>query len=50
MNYEAKIALLPRGFVEAAMNLARMSQCIYQHGDGHGRPDKVKTVEHVLAC
>lgn len=49
MNYEAKIALLPRGFVEATVNLARMSQCIYQHGDGHGRPDKAKTVERVMS-
>ncbi|VVB04071.1 unnamed protein product [Arabis nemorensis] len=53
MNYEAKTArsssLLPRGFVEAAMNLARMSQCMYQFGDGHGFPDKAKTVDRVMA-
>lgn len=49
MNHEAKIALLPQSFVEAAMNLARMSQCIYQYGDGHGRPDKAKTVERVMS-
>ncbi|KAF2531307.1 hypothetical protein F2Q70_00031873 [Brassica cretica] len=48
MNYEAKIALLPRGFVEATMNLARTSQCIYQHGDGHGRSEKAKT-ERVMS-
>ena len=23
-------------FIEIALNLARMAQCIYQHGDGHG--------------
>ncbi|KAA8536396.1 hypothetical protein F0562_028874 [Nyssa sinensis] len=23
-------------FIEIAMNLARMAQCMYQHGDGHG--------------
>ncbi|CAE6066849.1 unnamed protein product [Arabidopsis arenosa] len=51
MNYETKTArsssLLSRGFVEAAMNLARMSQCMYQYGDGHGCPDKAKTVDRV---
>ncbi|XP_019155652.1 PREDICTED: (-)-alpha-terpineol synthase-like [Ipomoea nil] len=25
-----------RTFIEAAMNIARMAQCMYQHGDGHG--------------
>uniref|UniRef100_A0A0D3DAV0 Terpene synthase metal-binding domain-containing protein n=2 Tax=Brassica TaxID=3705 RepID=A0A0D3DAV0_BRAOL len=49
MNYETKIALVPRGFVEAAMNLTRMSQCIYQHGDGHGRSVIAKTVERVMS-
>uniref|UniRef100_A0A1J3JDY9 1,8-cineole synthase 2, chloroplastic n=1 Tax=Noccaea caerulescens TaxID=107243 RepID=A0A1J3JDY9_NOCCA len=54
MNYETKTArsstiALSRGFVEAAMNLARMSQCMYQYGDGHGCPDKAKTVERVLS-
>ncbi|CAH8266734.1 unnamed protein product [Arabidopsis lyrata] len=51
MNFETKTAcnssLLSRGFVEAAMNLARMSQCMYQYGDGHGFPDKAKTVGRV---
>jgi len=23
-------------FIEIALNLARMAQCMYQHGDGHG--------------
>ncbi|KAF8096410.1 hypothetical protein N665_0309s0036 [Sinapis alba] len=52
MNYETKTAwtssLQSRGFMEAAVNLARMSQCMYQHGDGHGCPDKAKTVERVM--
>ncbi|KAM3219800.1 terpineol synthase, chloroplastic [Capsicum annuum] len=26
----------PKIFVTSAMNLARMAQCMYQHGDGHG--------------
>ncbi|MED6205009.1 hypothetical protein PIB30_014004 [Stylosanthes scabra] len=28
-----------KSFIEVAMNLARIAQCTYQHGDGHGRPD-----------
>jgi len=38
---------LSTSFVEAAMDLARMLQWMYQHGDGHGCPDKAKTVDHV---
>ena len=53
MNSETKtartISLLSRGFLEAAVNLARMSQCMYQYGDGHGCPDKAKTVERVTS-
>ncbi|VVB10483.1 unnamed protein product [Arabis nemorensis] len=52
MNYEIishDSSPLPRGFVEAAINLARMSQCMYQYGDGHGSPDKAKTVDRVLS-
>ena len=26
-------------FVEIAINLARIAQCTYQHGYGHGAPD-----------
>ncbi|XP_056844369.1 1,8-cineole synthase 1, chloroplastic isoform X3 [Raphanus sativus] len=52
MNYEIishDSSFLPRGFVEAAINLARTSQCMYQYGDGHGSPDKAKTVDRVLS-
>ncbi|KAL1345766.1 hypothetical protein HN51_019463 [Arachis hypogaea] len=28
-----------KSFIEVAMNLARIAQFTYQHGDGHGRPD-----------
>ncbi|KAG7973868.1 hypothetical protein I3843_06G018600 [Carya illinoinensis] len=30
---------LPKIYVESAINLARMAQCTYQHGDGHGVQD-----------
>ncbi|CAH8368853.1 unnamed protein product [Eruca vesicaria subsp. sativa] len=53
MNYETKTAKhsssFSRAFVNAALNLARMSQCMYQHGDGHGFPDKAKTVDRVMS-
>lgn len=50
INSEFKTAhtsSLPGGFVAAAANLNRVVQCIYQHGDGHGCPEKAKTVVHV---
>ncbi|KAL0692667.1 hypothetical protein Bca4012_059847 [Brassica carinata] len=53
MNYVTQTAnsssSLSRGFVKAALNLGRMSQCMYQHGDGHGFPDKAKTVDRVMS-
>ncbi|KAJ4905855.1 hypothetical protein Rs2_09513 [Raphanus sativus] len=52
MNYE-KIenhsSLIPRDFAETVMNLARMSQCIYQYGDGHGCPEKSKINDRIMS-
>lgn len=28
-------------FIEIAMNIGRMAQCIYQNGDGHGNLDSI---------
>ncbi|CAA7061730.1 unnamed protein product [Microthlaspi erraticum] len=47
LNLEKKSCCLHPGFVEAAINLGRVAQCVYQYGDGHGCPDKAKTVDHV---
>ncbi|KAL5568212.1 hypothetical protein UlMin_024787 [Ulmus minor] len=35
-------------FIEIATNLGRMAQCMYQHGDGHGVPDR-ETKDRVLS-
>lgn len=35
-------------FIEFGMNCARMSQCMYLHGDGHGIEDR-ETKDRVLA-
>ncbi|CAH2078848.1 unnamed protein product [Thlaspi arvense] len=47
LNLEKRSCWLHQGFVEAAANLGRVAQCVYQYGDGHGFPDKAKTVGHV---
>ncbi|KAH0863181.1 hypothetical protein HID58_080392, partial [Brassica napus] len=47
LNLERKSCWLHQGFVEAAANLGRVAQCIYQYGDGYGSPEKAKTVDHV---
>lgn len=38
----------PQTFVGIAMNLARMAQCMYHYGDGHGAPN-CETMNHVLS-
>ncbi|XP_041011494.1 myrcene synthase, chloroplastic-like [Juglans microcarpa x Juglans regia] len=38
----------PETFVEIVMNFARMAQCMYQHGDGHG-VEYGETKDRVLA-
>lgn len=35
-------------FLGACLNLARASQCFYQYGDGHGRPDQ-ETKSHLMS-
>ncbi|GMN58047.1 hypothetical protein TIFTF001_027146 [Ficus carica] len=35
-------------FMETAINLARIAQCQYQHGDGHGNPD-TKSKNRILS-
>ncbi|XP_010440107.1 PREDICTED: tricyclene synthase, chloroplastic isoform X2 [Camelina sativa] len=47
LNLEKRSCMLHQGFVEAAANLGRVAQCIYQYGDGYGCPDKAKTIDHV---
>ncbi|KAL1194647.1 Terpenoid synthase 3 [Cardamine amara subsp. amara] len=47
LNLEKRSCRLHQGFIEAAANLGRVAQCVYQYGDGHGCPDKAKTVDHV---
>ncbi|KAK3000018.1 hypothetical protein RJ639_024435 [Escallonia herrerae] len=41
-------SLFNQTFIGAAINLARMAQCMYQHGDGHGIEDG-ETKERVLS-
>ncbi|CAF2124636.1 hypothetical protein BRARA_C02485 [Brassica rapa] len=52
MNYEkmkSGSSLIPQDFVESVMNLARMSQCMYQYGDGHSSPEKAQIVDSVMS-
>ncbi|XP_010550139.1 PREDICTED: tricyclene synthase, chloroplastic-like [Tarenaya hassleriana] len=47
MNHEkmARGSSLHPRFLQTAINLGRMSLCMYQYGDGHGFPDSAKTVD-----
>ncbi|KAG7567509.1 Terpenoid cyclases/protein prenyltransferase alpha-alpha toroid [Arabidopsis thaliana x Arabidopsis arenosa] len=52
MNYEKmehSSSLLHHDFMETVINMARMSQCMYQYGDGHGSPEKAKIVDRVMS-
>ncbi|KAI8558336.1 hypothetical protein RHMOL_Rhmol04G0083400 [Rhododendron molle] len=50
MNKErvAPDSLFEKPFIETAFNLARIAQCTYQDGDGHGAPDN-KAKNRVLS-
>ncbi|XP_058210690.1 tricyclene synthase EBOS, chloroplastic-like isoform X3 [Rhododendron vialii] len=50
MNKERVVADSPfeKPFIETAFNLARIAQCTYQNGDGHGAPDN-KAKNRVLS-
>ena len=39
MNEEARNSPYPKSFIQVAMNLARMSLCLYQNGDAHSLQD-----------
>ncbi|KAK2970047.1 hypothetical protein RJ640_029676 [Escallonia rubra] len=41
-------SLFNQTFIDAAVNLARTAQCMYQHGDGHGIEDR-ETKDRVLS-
>ncbi|XP_059435511.1 myrcene synthase, chloroplastic-like [Corylus avellana] len=50
MNEEVGSASSPfsRTFIEIAMNLGRIAQCMYQYGDGYGVVDR-ETKKHILS-
>ena len=50
MNEDVSIenSVFSNTFIGIAMNLARMAQCVYQHGDGHGAQDR-ETKDRVLS-
>ena len=48
MNKERLNCSFSPSFIEIAMNIARMGQCMYQHGDGHSCQDR-QTKNHILS-
>ncbi|XP_052179007.1 probable terpene synthase 12 [Diospyros lotus] len=47
-KYGAADSHFGKPFIQIAMDLARIAQCTYQHGDGHGAPD-AKAKKRVLS-
>lgn len=45
---EVQNSIFSQVFIEMAKNLARVAQCIYQYGDGHGKENK-ETKDRVMA-
>lgn len=43
-------SIFSKPFVRITMNLARIAQCTYQYGDGHGDPDarSIKRISSLL--
>ncbi|XP_058071038.1 alpha-terpineol synthase, chloroplastic-like [Magnolia sinica] len=48
MNKDVAISPLPQPFKDAAVNLVRMAQCVYQYGDGFGVPYR-ESKDHILS-
>ncbi|KDP35323.1 hypothetical protein JCGZ_09482 [Jatropha curcas] len=50
MNKERVVdSLFSKTFIGIAINLGRMAQCMYQHGDGHGNQADQETKDRVLS-
>lgn len=40
-KYLAMDSIFPKSFTQGAINLARITECVYQYGDGYGRQDNI---------